>query len=70
MLWIESAAERNTDNKLTPSEEEELKHSPDFIDKTDYEKRLKYYESSYQPMDEEEGLIYVLCISLLYPYEA
>ena len=44
LLWIESAAESNTENKLTPSEEEELKHSPDFIDKKDYEKRLAYYE--------------------------
>ena len=40
---------------LSSKQLEELAHSPDFLDKEDYEKRMAYYRSKYQTLEEDEG---------------
>lgn len=40
---------------LDSSQLEELKNSPDFIDKDDYEKRMSHYISTYQTLEDDEG---------------
>ena len=54
ILWIESLRSRE-DSDITEQEFEELKHSPDFLDKEDYVRRMSLYRSAYEQLDEEEG---------------
>lgn len=56
ILWIESINDNlDNGNELDESQLEELKNSPDFIDKDDYARRLAHYKSSYQTLEEDEG---------------
>lgn len=52
ILWIESLWESE---EMTERQLEELRDSPDFLDRGDYEKRLAYYKASYQSLGEDEG---------------
>lgn len=52
LLWIESCSERGD---ITDREFEELKNSPDFLDKEDYIKKMALYKANYQQVEEEEG---------------
>lgn len=54
ILWIESLRSRE-DSDITAQEFEELKHSPDFLDKDDYVRRMSLYRSAYEQLEEEEG---------------
>lgn len=52
ILWIESICD---DCEISDTQWEELKNSPDFIDKADYEKRMAHYKSTYETLEEDEG---------------
>jgi broad specificity phosphatase PhoE/adenylate kinase family enzyme len=54
ILWIESLRSRE-DADITEQEFEELKQSPDFLDREDYVKRMALYRSTYEQLEEEEG---------------
>lgn len=55
ILWIESINNLSSASELPEYVFDELKNSPDFIDKEDYERRLEHYKSSYQSLEEDEG---------------
>jgi hypothetical protein len=56
ILWIESYSDSQEEEEaLTEAQIEELKASPDFLDKDDYENRLKMYSGTYQSLEEDEG---------------
>lgn len=52
VLWIESVS---STEDVTEAQLEELKHSPDFLDKSDYARRLAHYKQTYQTLDDGEG---------------
>lgn len=52
ILWIESIGD---DNVLTEDQLEQMKSSPDFLDKEDYARRLAHYKSTYEELTEDEG---------------
>jgi len=52
ILWIESSW---SDVALSDDQFEDLKNSPDFIDKLDYERRLEHYRASYETLTEADG---------------
>eukprot|EP01035_Chromulina_nebulosa_P019744 gene19744-25676_t len=53
ILWIESINDKTDD--IEEKQFEELKNSPDFIDKEDYSKRLAHYKSTYETLEDDEG---------------
>jgi len=53
ILWIESVCENL--NTISDVQAEELKNSPDFIDKADYERRLAHYQKDYTTLAADEG---------------
>jgi broad specificity phosphatase PhoE/predicted kinase len=53
ILWIESVCENL--NTISDLQVEELKNSPDFIDKVDYERRLAHYQKDYTTLAADEG---------------
>ena len=56
ILWIESYSDSQEEEEaLTETQIEELKASPDFLDKDDYESRLRMYSGTYQSLEEDEG---------------
>ena len=54
ILWIESLKIRE-DQDITEHEFDELKQSPDFLDREDYVRKMALYRSSYEQLEEEEG---------------
>lgn len=52
ILWIESIASNDT---ITTTQLDELKHSPDFLGQADYARRLALYQKSYATLTESEG---------------
>lgn len=53
ILWIESLDESGDD--ITDKQLEELRNSPDFLDKVDYERRMNYYKANYESLQDDEG---------------
>ena len=53
ILWIESVCANL--NTISEVQVEELKNSPDFIDKVDYERRLAHYQKDYTTLAADEG---------------
>ena len=54
ILWVESVCDE-LGTTLTDLQIEELKNSPDFIDKADYEKKLAHYRKGYTALAADEG---------------
>eukprot|EP00596_Hydrurales_sp_CCMP1899_P002263 CAMPEP_0119034028 /NCGR_PEP_ID=MMETSP1177-20130426/1086_1 /TAXON_ID=2985 /ORGANISM="Ochromonas sp, Strain CCMP1899" /LENGTH=503 /DNA_ID=CAMNT_0006991219 /DNA_START=82 /DNA_END=1593 /DNA_ORIENTATION=+ len=54
ILWVESSTMKESDD-ITEQEFEELKQSPDFLDRDDYVKKMALYRRNYEPLEEEEG---------------
>ena len=52
-LWIESIYAEGV--HLSTRQWDELRHSPDFLDKKDYSKRLDFYRQNYVNVGEDEG---------------
>ena len=52
ILWIESVS-NHVD--LTEKQLEDLRNSPDFIDKNDYELRMLHYQKNYEQLEDDEG---------------
>ena len=55
LLWIESAKSRSNESEISDSKFDELRQSPDFLDKDDYSKKLQHFISSYETVEEDEG---------------
>lgn len=53
ILWIESLVTQ--DVEVTEQQFEDLKNSPDFVDKEDYLKRLQLYKQNYETLTGDEG---------------
>lgn len=54
ILWIESVSDIEI-VELTDKQVDELKSSPDFIDRDDYEKRMLHYKNGYEQLYDDEG---------------
>jgi broad specificity phosphatase PhoE/predicted kinase len=53
ILWIES--KRLDDDVLEPQKLSSLKESPDFLNASDYEKRVEHYRARYESVGDDEG---------------
>ncbi len=62
ILWIESVY--TTDDVISDEMVEQMKNSPDFLDKDDYTKRLALYKQNYDSLEQHEGS-YVKVYSLI-----